>query len=126
MRARILVADDDPDALAGFVEFLAHAGFDSCGAATGEQAIEFALARPPAAIITDISLPGVDGFALAETIRLDPRTQAVPVLGLTGHWGPEISAMAAQVGMVAILMKPCAPAHLLAELHRVLAESVAS
>ena len=121
MSTQILVVDDDVNALDGYLDFLSDAGFNVEGAANGQAALNLAFDHPPSAIVTDIALPGLDGFTLAEAIRDDPRTQKVPVLGLTGQWSPEISLRASQAGMAAMLMKPCGPSHLIAEIKRVLA-----
>jgi DNA-binding response OmpR family regulator len=125
MSNQILVVDDDVNALDGYLDFLADAGFAVQGAANGQAALHLALDHPPSAIVTDIGLPGLDGFTLAEAIRDDPRTQMVPVLGLTGQWSREISLRASRAGMAAMLMKPCVPSHLIAELKRVLARDTA-
>lgn len=119
-RYSLLVVEDDPHALGGYLELLDGAGFAPTGAADGTIALAIALADPPSAVITDIDLPGMDGFALAEALHLDPRTRDVPVIGLTGHWAPDVHNRATSVSMRAVLMKPCLPVHLLAELERVL------
>ena len=116
----LLVVEDDPHALSGYLEFLLGAGFDPHGAADGREALSRALAHPPDAVITDIDLPGMDGFALAHALHTDPRTKDVPVIGLTGHWAPDIHSRATSASMRAVLMKPCMPVHLLAEVQRVL------
>jgi two-component system cell cycle response regulator DivK len=121
----VLVVDDDAHALAGYLEFLADAGFAPVGAPDGDRALALALLSPPAAVITDISLPGMNGFALAQALQFDTRTRHVPVIGLTGHWSTEIHARAASVHMSTVLLKPCAPDHLVAELRRVLTTSKA-
>ena len=65
-------------------------------------------------------MPGLDGFALAAALRADRRTRHVPILGMTGHWTTEIQTAAQRAGFSAMLLKPCLPAHLLAEVERVL------
>ncbi len=116
----LLVVEDDPRALAGYLEFLSGAGFTTTGAADGAVALTMALEHPPSAIITDIDLPIVDGIALAHALHQDPRTRDVPIIGLTGHWAPDVHSRATSASMRAVLMKPCLPVHLLAELERVL------
>jgi CheY-like chemotaxis protein len=119
----ILVVEDDQATLSGYVEFLANAGFSPTGFSRGADALAVALETPPAAVITDITMPGMDGFALATALHLDVRTRHVPVIGLTAHWHSDVSSQAAEMGMRAVLLKPCSPAHLLAELQRVLTAS---
>jgi DNA-binding response OmpR family regulator len=117
---RVLVVEDEPNALSGYVEFLTAAGFEPSGTATGGEALPIALANPPAAVVTDITLPGMSGFELAAALRRDLRTRSIPIIGLTAHWTTEIHTHARDVAMQVILAKPCNPAHLVAELERVL------
>lgn len=122
MPALILIVEDDTNAREGLKDFLEYEGLLVRGAVSADEALSIAIETPPAAVVTDIQLPGTSGFDLAEMLRLRPETRDVLVIGLTGHWSPEISSRAARAGMVAILMKPCLPAHLLAELRRLLSQ----
>ena len=79
-----------------------------------------ALRQPPGAVVTDITLPGMSGFEFAAALRADLRTRHVSVIGLTAHWTPDVRTRASEVGMLAILLKPCTPSHLVAELGRVM------
>jgi CheY-like chemotaxis protein len=119
----VIVVEDDTHTLSGYLEFLLTAGFEAIGVADGAEALSMAVKNPPAAIVTDISLPGMDGFTLAEALHGDERTRDVPVIGLTAHWSPDIRARSAEVSMRAVLLKPCVPTHLVAELNRVLDKS---
>ena len=74
-------------------------------------------------VLTDIALPGMTGFNLAAALRSDERTRHVPIIGLTAHWAPEVHATAASVAMHTVLLKPCVPSHLVAELERLLAHA---
>jgi DNA-binding response OmpR family regulator len=116
----ILIVEDDTNAREGLMDFLACEGLVVQGAANADDALSLAIEKPPAAVVTDIQLPGTSGFDLAEMLRHRPETRDVLVIGLTGHWSPEISSRAARAGMAAMLMKPCLPAHLVAELRRLL------
>lgn len=116
----VLVVEDDQQALSGYVEFLALSGFDARGHDDAREALPVALRHPPGAVVTDITLPGMSGFELAAALRADVRTRHVPIIGLTAHWTPDVRARAAEVGMHVVLLKPCTPSHLVAELGRVL------
>ena len=124
MRSRVLVVEDDPNALSGYVEFLTAAGFEAIGIADGADAWPHAVGNPPDAVVTDITLPGMNGFALAVALRADPRTRNVPIIGLTAHWDTAVHLRAREVEMRVILSKPCVPAHLVAELRRLLGHAV--
>jgi CheY-like chemotaxis protein len=117
---RVLVVEDDPNALSGYLEYLTAEGLEPTGALSGTAALPIALGNPPAAVVTDITLPGMNGFELAAALRGDPRTRTVPIIGLTAHWTAEVHTRARDIAMQVILAKPCIPAHLIAELNRVL------
>ena len=123
MTAFVLIVEDDKNAREGLVDVLGYEGIVARGAATVDEALSVAFETPPAAVVTDIQLPQTSGFDLAEMLRHREETRHVPVVGLTGHWSPEISLRGARAGMVAILMKPCLPAHLVGELRRVLGDA---
>lgn len=116
----VLVAEDDPHALAGYLELLGRSGFVASGSRNGMDALELAVATVPDIVVTDLMMPGLDGFALAVALRANRRTRHVPILGMTGHWTTEIQNDAHRAGFSAMLLKPCLPAHLLAEVERVL------
>ncbi len=119
----VMVVEDDANTLSGYLEFLSAAGFDPMGVSDGAEALKMAFEHPPAVVVTDITLPGMNGFALATALQDDSRTRSIPVIGLTAHWGVEVRGKAAECCMKAVLVKPCVPAHLVAELHRVLAST---
>ena len=116
----VLVAEDDPHALSGYLEFLGRSGFAAMGSSDGKEALGLALDTIPDIVVTDINMPGLDGFALAAALHADRRTRHVPLVGMTGHWNTEMQNQAQRSGFSAMLAKPCMPAHLLAELERVL------
>jgi two-component system, sensor histidine kinase ChiS len=118
--AVILVAEDDAHALSGYLEFLHLSRFVASGCDNGTDALARAVEIVPDVVVTDIMLPGLDGFGLAAALRADRRTRHVPVVGMTGHWTPAIQREAQRAGVSAVLLKPCSPPHLLAEVERVL------
>jgi DNA-binding response OmpR family regulator len=119
----VMIVEDDNHALSGYMEFLETAGFDVHGIGDARQALPAALRQPPGAVVTDITLPGMSGFELAAALRADMRTRDVPIIGLTAHWTPDVRARAAEVGMRVVLLKPCTPSHLIAELERLVTRS---
>ena len=74
----------------------------------------------PDVVVTDIALPGRDGFSLAADLRVQTRTRSIPVVAMTAYWAADVHERADRAGMTSILMKPCQPDHLIAELRRVL------
>jgi CheY-like chemotaxis protein len=116
----VLVAEDDPHALSGYLEFLSRSGYIASGSGDGKEALGLAIETVPDIVVSDINMPGLDGFALAAALRADRRTRHVPLLGMTGHWTTVIQSDAQRAGFSAMLLKPCLPTHLLAEVERVL------
>jgi CheY-like chemotaxis protein len=116
----IVLAEDDQAARAGYAELLTSKGYDVVEAETGVELVDRVRERLPDAILTDIALPELDGFHAAAVLKADPRTRDIPIIGMTGHWSSEIGERGTAAGLAALLMKPCCPEHLTAELERVL------
>jgi CheY-like chemotaxis protein len=119
----ILLVEDDPESRDGYAEFLERGGFRVTKSANAEDAIAAIGEIVPDAIVTDISLPGKDGFVLAQAVREHPRARRVPLLAMTAYWAADLHDRAERAGINATLLKPCQPEHLIAELNRVLQQS---
>lgn len=119
----VLVVEDDAHTLAGYLEFLTAAGFVAVGQPDGKAALEFTRHTVPDIVVTDIGMPGLDGFALAAALRMDERTCAVPVIGVTGRWNSEMQNEAVAAKFAGMIAKPCLPSHLVAEINRVVRRS---
>lgn len=103
-----------------YAEFLGMT-FDILEAGDAEQAIAAMGERVPAIVITDFSLPGIDGFELIRRMRGTETTRDVPVICLSGYSGNVHQRDALAVGCDLVMEKPCEPdelaraAHALAE-----------
>jgi PleD family two-component response regulator len=82
-------------------------------------ALAFAQETVPDIVVTDIAMPGMDGFALAAALHAHERTRAVPVVGITGRWNAQMQSDAVTAGLSAMIAKPCMPSHMIAEITRV-------
>lgn len=116
----VLLVEDDPVAREGYAEFLETGGFRVAQCGTAEEGYSRSVELVPDIVVTDIALPGRDGFTLAADLRIESRTCSIPVVAMTAYWASDVHERADRAGMTAILMKPCQPDHLIAELHRVL------
>lgn len=108
VRPLLLVVEDHADTRQMYAEFLG-LSFDVLQAANGEEALEAMGERVPSLVITDISLPGIDGFALVRTMRGNPATAKVPVICLSGYTGRSYEQKALAAGCDRLLEKPCMP-----------------
>jgi diguanylate cyclase (GGDEF)-like protein len=86
-KSNILVVDDNPDKLSLLETALRMAGYNVRTAIDGEEAISFIEAYQPDLVITDVMMPRMNGFELAERIRGNPLTKFIPVIMQTaaGH-----------------------------------------
>jgi PAS domain S-box-containing protein len=77
---RVLIVDDDPIQLMLARASLAHQGFEVLTAGTGAQALEQARRVPPDVILSDVLMPEIDGFRLAQAVRQDGQIAHIPVI----------------------------------------------
>lgn len=112
-RPLVLLVEDDRDGRLLFAEWLQSAGFRVEQAHNGLQALERARDLLPDAILTDLNIPGIDGYELTRRLRSDPQTSSIPILAVTGY-APftQDPARAERAGCDVILVKPCDPEHL--------------
>ncbi|MCG8378585.1 MAG: response regulator, partial [Proteobacteria bacterium] len=82
---QILVADDDVSALQILSQMLAEIGFDVRACGNGLDALESIRKRQPSLLISDISMPGIDGFELCQQIKQTPSLKSLPVIFITGR-----------------------------------------
>jgi CheY-like chemotaxis protein len=104
----VLLVEDHPDTRQMYAQFLSSA-FDVMEAADAEHALTLIDARRPDLVITDLSLPGMDGFDMIERLRHDPATRRIPVICLSGFGGHAHEERARESGCDLILQKPCLP-----------------
>ena len=102
----LLVVEDDKDARDVFCAMLDYEGAMVLGTASAEEALAILKTVRPHAIITDIVLPGRDGFWLLEQLRSSRRMQMMPVVAVTAVAGREEILDA---GFDAYVAKPVRP-----------------
>jgi two-component system, cell cycle response regulator DivK len=104
----ILLVEDHQDTRQMYAEFLAGA-FDVATAPDGTEALDLMRAHCPDLLITDLSLPGIDGFALITLIRQDAALARIPIICLSGYGGHAYEQRAREAGCDRLLQKPCMP-----------------
>lgn len=117
----VLIVEDDRDGRLLLVEWLEQAGFQVAQAHNGLQALERAVQATPDVIVTDLNIPGIDGFELTRRLKQDPRTRDVPVLAVTGYAAFAADpSRAHRAGCDAVLEKPCSAGDLEAAIRRLM------
>lgn len=111
--SRVLLVEDHADTRQMYAEFLG-IDFDVATAADGEEALRLMRERAPDVMVTDLSLPGMDGFELIARVRADAALKWIPIICLSGYGGHEHEQRARAAGCNRILQKPCMPDELAA------------
>jgi CheY-like chemotaxis protein len=120
-RPLVLVIEDDRESRRLYAEELLHAGYSVSEAHNGLQAIEKAAELEPDVIVTDLGLPGIDGYELCRRLHRDERLGRIPIVAITGRYFSEADvARARREGCQAVLIKPFEGDELLAEIRKVL------
>jgi DNA-binding NtrC family response regulator len=118
MRQRVLIVEDDAPARRGMADLLSLWGYEVATAGDGAEALERAAEEPPAVVVSDLVMPGMDGLALLSALRVDHPD--VPVVMLTGQGSIETAVQAMKEGAYDYLTKPLDPARLQMLLERAL------
>ena len=110
---KILVVDDEPDAVE-LVEFnLKSAGYEVVTAADGSEALKKARAQSPDLIVLDLMLPEVDGLETCKILRRDPATSGIPIIMLTAKAAEIDRVLGLELGADDYITKPFSPRELL-------------
>jgi CheY-like chemotaxis protein len=113
---RVLLVDDNVDAVESMEILLQAFGYDVATAIHAELALGKLESFAPAAAVIDIGLPGMDGYRLAAEIRRRLGGRPMRLVAFTGYGGPDDVARAHAAGFDAHLVKPVEIEQLLAAL----------
>ena len=111
---RVLVVDDDPDARESVAAVLEQAGATVQAVESAGDAVESLEREPSDVLVSDIAMPGVDGYTLLGRARARLRGREIPAAALTAYAGSEDRGRALAAGFQAHLAKPVDPAQLVA------------
>ena len=103
---RVLLVDDNVDAMEMMGFLLAEMGYEVQSTADSSELEALALRQRPHVIVLDIGLPGVDGYELARRIKRNPALSAIRLVAHTGYGSPEDRRRAQEAGFDAHLVKP--------------------
>jgi len=107
MAKTILVADDEPRIVQLVDSMLSRAGYRVVSAANGREALERVAEAKPDLILLDILMPEIDGTVVAQTLREQEDTSAIPVVFLTSLVdGTEVEREGPEIGGHLFLAKP--------------------
>jgi DNA-binding NarL/FixJ family response regulator len=120
MSKRLLVVDDEPKLLRAIALDLKGEGYEVLTARSGKEALISVAQRLPDLIVSDIRMPGMDGYALACRLRRNQSTALVPIIFLTAKDTTEDRIEGFRTGVDAYLTKPFEPDELIAVIASIL------
>ena len=109
MKKKILIVEDNSDSreiLGLFVTKIGHLPIKACNS---KEAITVAETELPDLIFMDMAMPDADGIKTTTILKKNPKTAHIPVVALTAWMSALWEEKAAQVGIVAYLLKPVSP-----------------
>ncbi|WPB74526.1 response regulator [Archangium violaceum] len=105
-RARVLVLDDDPEAVRSLSVALTSPQVEVVGMGDSYRLVDALAEHRPDLLLLDVEMPGPSGFDLCRIVRSMPEWQALPVLFITAHTGVDFRVAAFQAGADDYLAKP--------------------
>lgn len=112
MQKTILIADDSESCRELLRVILCRGGCNVVEARDGEEALKQALAILPAAVILDLNMPRLDGYAVVALLREAPSFVSIPIIALSAAASLTDETRLTRAGFTAFLDKPIAPAKL--------------
>lgn len=114
-RKRLLLIDDDPNLILLVRDYLEFRGYEVLTADNGKEALHLLSLSLPDMIVCDIMMPEMDGYALIENVRQDPRTSWIPVLFLSARGQSQDRIKGLNLGADVYMVKPFEPEELVAQ-----------
>jgi two-component system phosphate regulon response regulator PhoB len=126
VKPKILVVDDEPEALEILGFKLKESGFVPLFAPNGAAALKMARDDQPALIVLDLMLPEVDGLEVCKILRRDPATTMIPIVMLTARAAEMDRVLGLELGADDYVTKPFSPRELVLRIKKLLARVKAS
>jgi two-component system phosphate regulon response regulator PhoB len=120
MKPKILIVDDEVDALEVLGFKLKEAGFNPIFAKDGARAIAAVRDEKPALMVLDLMLPEVDGLEVCKILRRDPATVNIPILMLTAKAAEMDRVVGLELGADDYVTKPFSPRELVLRIRKLL------
>ena len=120
---KILMVEDDKRIIAALNVRLRARGYDVCAAYDATLAMTQAIAHQPDLALLDISLPGGDGFVVAERLRGTVATANIPIIFISALKQPGLKEKAKAMGAIAFFEKPFESEDLLAVIDAALGQT---
>ena len=112
-KPRILVIEDHASTSKILRLILTRSGFDVEITGNGEEGLQVAQKENFDLILSDVDLPGINGFEICRQLKQDTRLREIPIIMMSGRLAEEYQSKAFKSGAADYLSKPFAPSELL-------------
>lgn len=120
VKSKVLVVDDEPEAVE-LVEFnLKAAGYEVATASDGAEALNKARRIQPNLVILDVMMPEIDGMEVCKLLRRDPATSTIPIIMLTAKASEVDRVLGLELGADDYVVKPFSPRELVLRVKKLL------
>ena len=116
----ILIVDDQADNRDMLSALLSQEGYRTLTAAGGMEAMDSIANDTPQLILLDVSMPDMDGYAVASLLKADPKTSHIPIVFVTAHAGRGARVVGLNAGAEDYLTKPVDAPELLLKVRNLL------
>jgi len=106
LAAKVLIAEDSPTQAAQITQFLRDLGYSVDAARSGTEAYELAVSDPPDILISDIVMPGMNGYELCRKLKSTPGLEETPVILVTSLSQPQDVLAGLEAGADNFIIKP--------------------
>lgn len=110
---RLLVVEDEEDLREAIAFDLELSGFEVLSARDGMEGLKIAREKKPDLLILDLLLPRMDGYRVCRTLKVEPKTEKIPVIMLTAKASSEDERLGKESGADLFMTKPFDPEILL-------------
>jgi two-component system phosphate regulon response regulator PhoB len=120
LKQKILIVDDEPEAVE-LVEFnLKQAGYEVASAVDGAEALKKTRVLLPSLVVLDVMMPEMDGLEVCKILRRDPATANIPIIMLTAKAAEIDRVLGLELGADDYLTKPFSPRELVLRVKKIL------
>lgn len=120
MTHTVLIVDDEPMTRKLLRLMLSRANYEVLEAADGREALDIVAHHHPDAVLLDVMMPGMNGYAVCMRLRSQAKTAQLPIIMLSARGDNEGIRRALEVGATQFMNKPIVPLVLLEQLEKVL------
>ena len=120
VKQKVLVVDDEPEAVELVAFNLKGAGYEVATASDGAEALNKARRLQPSLVILDVMMPEIDGMEVCKLLRRDPATSCIPIIMLTAKASEVDRVLGLELGADDYVVKPFSPRELVLRVKKLL------